>query len=165
MQRGLVLHCSCHIGANRDSRCRMSAWKFHFLGPESRLKSGLACTGLLCTSESPKYRTCHANAKPTTQIPSEERRGLERQTTLERTSDPFESPQTAPATECQAPEPRHPRRCQGVYISQKPQPRLPRKCRAREPIRGSEVSNTTMHMEAGHLRESLKSAHEPSTNY
>ena len=34
---------------NRDSRCRMSALRFHFLGPESRLKSGFACTGLLCS--------------------------------------------------------------------------------------------------------------------
>ena len=47
----VVLHCNRHIGA-RDWRQLMPHVRFQvpFLGPESPLKSGFACAGLLCTS-------------------------------------------------------------------------------------------------------------------
>ena len=46
----VVLHCNRRIGA-RERRQLMPHVRFQvpFLGPESQLKSGFACAGLLCT--------------------------------------------------------------------------------------------------------------------
>ena len=47
----VVLHCNRRIGA-RERRQLMPHVRFQlpFLGPESQLKSGFACAGLLCVS-------------------------------------------------------------------------------------------------------------------
>ena len=47
----VVLHCNRRIGA-RERRQLIPQVRFQvpFLGPESQLKSGFACAGLLCVS-------------------------------------------------------------------------------------------------------------------
>ena len=54
----VVLHCNRRIGA-RERRHLIPHVRFQvpFLGPESQLKSGFACAGLLCTQRSP-YGGC-----------------------------------------------------------------------------------------------------------
>ena len=57
----VVLHCNRRIGA-RERRQLIPHVRFQvpFLGPESQLKSGFACAGLLCRTKTPRTRTTHA---------------------------------------------------------------------------------------------------------
>ena len=54
----VVLHCNRRIGA-REHRQLIPHVRFQvpFLGPESQLKSGFACAGLLCTPLKQKPKT------------------------------------------------------------------------------------------------------------
>ena len=46
----VVLHCNRHIGASeRRQLIPHVRFQVPFLGPESQLKSGFACAGLLCS--------------------------------------------------------------------------------------------------------------------
>ena len=48
----VVLHCNRHIGASeRRELIPDVRFQVPFLGPESQLKSGLACAGLLCKTQ------------------------------------------------------------------------------------------------------------------
>ena len=53
----VVLHRNRHIGASeRRQLIPHVRFQVPFLGPESQLKSGFACAGLLCTPPSFRYR-------------------------------------------------------------------------------------------------------------